>query len=157
MAKNKLKNIVYSVLFLAVIGGLFAWPIITDKNRPLVKAWNQAGIGCLSSMVKVAKHEHANLTITVDGVKESFDRDLGIVRNCMGEFHVHTGQPGILHLETVSPSEIFKLSHFFVVYDKPLVREGYKLEVIMNGAHVNDPVNLELADKQVIELKYTKE
>lgn len=155
MAKNKLKNIVYSVLFLGVVGGLFAWPIITDPNRPIVSAWKKAGIGCLGPGVQIGKHIHSNLSISVDGVNESFDMDLGIARGCMGEFHVHKGQAGVLHLETISAKKEFKLSDFFVVYGKPLMRDGYTLEATANGAPVADPANLILEDKQVIELKYT--
>ena len=156
MSKNNMKTTFYIVSAAVVIGGLFAWPIINDKNRPIVSEWKKAGIACLGPGAKVAKHEHADLTINVDGKQESFDRDLGIARGCMGEFHVHAGQPGVLHLETISATKEFKLSDFALIYGKPFLREGYKIEVILNGkSYEGDPAGLILDDQQVIELIYT--
>ena len=118
MAKNNLKNVLIGVGTLVVIGGLFAWPIINDKNRPIVAAWKKAGIACLGPNVTVGKHIHPTLSISVDGVNESFDRDLGIARGCVGEFHVHKGNVGTLHLETISSTKEFKLSDFSLIYGK---------------------------------------
>ncbi len=157
MAKNKLKNIVYSVAFLAVMGGLFAWPILNDKNRPLIKEWNAADVGCISghsAIAGVGQHIHQTINITVDGKAETIVGDLGVVRGCMAETHVHQGQDNVVHVESLDGSKKLKLTQFLVVYGKPLQREGYTVEVIVNGTPVADPENLILEDKQVIEIKY---
>ena len=157
MVKNKLKNIVYVVLFLGVMGGLFAWPIINDKNRPLVKAWNAAGVGCISGHSAIAggsQHIHQDLIVTVDDKPEIIVGDMGIVRGCMAELHVHAGQNNHIHLESLDGTKKFRLTQFLAIYGKPLQREGYTVEVIVNGTPVTDPERLILEDKQVIEIKY---
>ncbi len=155
MVKNKLKNVAYSVGFLVLMGGLFAWPIINDKTRPLVKAWNDAGVGCLSGHQNASQHIHQQVTITVDGKPETLVGEIGIVRSCMAESHVHSGENNLIHVESADPNKKITLGQFFVVYGKPLVRDGYNLEVIVNDKPVADPANLVLEDKQVIEIKYT--
>lgn len=158
MAKNKLKNIVYSVLFLGVVGGLFAWPIMTDPNRPLVKTWNAADVNCIAGHSAIAgggQHIHQTLTISVNGAPETLVGDMGVVRGCMAEIHVHKGTDNYLHSESIDATKKFKLEQFFAVYGTPLVRDGYTLEAIVNGATVADPANLVLEDKQLIDLKYT--
>lgn len=158
MSKNNTKNILSVVGVLLVVGGLFAWPIITDPDKGLVKAWNASDVGCIAGHSVVtggAQHIHQSLTITVDGVDESIVPNSGIVRSCMAELHVHEGNT--IHLESLNPSKKFKLSQFFIVYEKPLVREGYKLEVTVNNEIVSDPANLVLEDGQVIKMTYVSE
>ena len=152
---NKFKTWFYGIGAAVVIGGLFAWPIITDPNRPLVKAWNDAGIDCLSSHQNASQHIHQSLTITVDGINEIITANTGIVSGCMAELHVHEGEAGVIHLETVLPDKEFKLKDFFIVHGAPLIREGYTLEAKVNGEVVADPAELILADKQQITLDYS--
>lgn len=158
MAKNKLKNWIYGggVLILLVI--LFGWPIVNDKTRPLVKAWNAAGVGCISghsAIQGVGQHIHQTLNITVDGKPEKIVGDLGISRGCMAELHVHAGTDNYIHLESLDKQKKFTLGQFLAVYGKELNREGYTLEATLNGQpYTGDISQLILEDKQVIELKY---
>ena len=157
MSKNNLKNILYTVGLIVLVGGLFIYPVVTDPNRPLIKAWNAAGIGCLAGHTNLSQHIHQQISITVDGNEEKIPGNTGIVPACMAELHVHDGEPNLIHLESIAAGKKFKLSDFFIVYGKPLIREGYKLEVTLNGAKVEDPANLILEDKQILAVKYTKE
>jgi len=154
MTKNN-SGIIWGVVTVLVVGGLFAWPILNDDTRPMVKAWKDAGLDCLSGHTNLAQHIHQTLTITVDGENESLAKDIGIAPSCMAEVHVHSGQPNVLHLETIISDKRIELGKFFTVYGKPIVREGYDLKMTINDkAYAGEPGELVLEDGQVIELKY---
>ncbi|HEY4496797.1 MAG TPA: hypothetical protein VI432_01430 [Candidatus Paceibacterota bacterium] len=158
MAKNNTKNLIYIVGGLLIIGGLFAWPIITDETRASVKDWNKAGVGCLLGHQQVVSHIHQQLLITVDGEEETIPPNTGIARGCMAEIHVHEGEANILHVETAVAGKEMKLGHFFAVYDKPINRDGYDLIMGVNGeAYEGDPLEFVLQDQQVIEIEYNSE
>lgn len=157
MAKNNLKNWAYGVGITAAVVGLFAWPIITDPHKAEVAQWKAAGLGCLGGHMNAHQHIHQQLLITVDGAPETLSGDIGIVPSCMAEVHVHRGESNLLHVESVLPDKKLTLGQFFVVYGKPIQRDGYKLEIKVNGTvYAQDPASLVLQDKQVIEMKYTK-
>ena len=140
-----------------LLAGLFAWPIVTDKTRAWVKEWKAAGLECLNGHQNASQHIHQTVTINVDDKPETLVGDLGYVRSCMAEIHIHKGQDNYLHVESVSADKKFKLGQFFAVYRKPLEREGYTLEAKVNGeAYTGNIADLILADKQVIELNYKK-
>lgn len=156
MRNNKLKNWIYGVVAVVVLGGLFAWPIINDETRPVVKAWNEADVECLSGHQAAVSHIHPRLFITVDGANEPISGDMGIVRSCMAEIHVHSGEANILHVESAWPNKEFKLSQFVeAVYGEPIDREGYALEMKVDGEDSSEFGDLLLQDGQVIELNYT--
>ena len=148
---------IWAVVGVLGLGGLFAWPIMNDENRPIVKAWNDAGIECLSGQQPAAMHIHPRLFITVDGVNEPISGDMGIVRGCMTEVHVHTGEDNVLHVESVFANKEFKLSDFVeTIYGQSIEREGYTLEMKVDGELSTEYGEFVFAeDGQVIELEYT--
>lgn len=158
MNNNKFKNWMYGIGVVVVLGGLFAWPIINDDSKALVKAWDEVDVDCLSGGHQVAQlHIHPQIRITVDGSPESIPDDMGSVRACtMAEIHTHDSS-GTLHVESTLSSKEFNLGQFLVVYGEPLEREGYNLEVRVNGEASEASADLVFEDRQVIELIYTSE
>jgi hypothetical protein len=58
-------------------------------------------------------------------------------------------------VESASATKEFFLSDFFVVYDEPLMREGYELSMTVNGVPSDVFGDLRLAEPQAIVLEYT--
>ena len=156
MKNNKLKNWTYGIGAVVVLIGLFVWPAITDENGPLIRTWNEAGVECLDSHLDLAQHFHPQLFINVDGINESLSGNIGIVRGCMAETHIHGGESNIIHVESVWSDKEFNLGQFVEsIYGQPIERAGYILEMKVNGEDSAEYGDLKLEDEQVIELNYT--
>ncbi|MDO8466521.1 MAG: hypothetical protein Q7S83_00015 [bacterium] len=153
---SKSGKIIAAVGVVVVLGVLFALPKMTDPTRATASLWQQAGLDCLNNgHTGVGLHFHPNLRILVEGVEEGIPANVGVLKSCMGEVHTHDAS-GKIHIESVNGSKEFYLKDFFVVFDKPLQREGYNLVM-----KVDDKINFELGelvlrDKQMITIEYTK-
>ncbi|MBI2013698.1 MAG: hypothetical protein HYS87_02650 [Candidatus Colwellbacteria bacterium] len=154
---KKYKNLIIGIAVVAVIGGLFVWPIINDETRGMAALWNDADVNCISGHgAPLQQHIHQLLLITVDGVEETINENFGIVRSCMGELHVHGAEPNKIHLESLEKNKEFTLEQFFVVYGTAIEREGYTLEAFINGEPYEGVIaELTLEDQQSIELEYS--
>ena len=152
MNKNK-SAIIFIVVIIAALGILFALPRLGDPNREIVKTWRAAGIDCLPSHANANLHIHPTLEIEVSGRRETIPANLGIVRGCMAEVHIHDIS-GTIHLESVSAGKTFTLGQFFAISGKSLERPGFRLEMTVDGSANAQLGNLILKDKQKIVLKY---
>lgn len=155
MNKNK-SAIVIVIVIVIVLVVLFAIPRFSDPTRAQVKAWKEEGINCLPSHQNASLHIHPILQIIIDGRPEVILANLGIVRSCMAEIHTHDGS-GTLHVESVLATKTFTLDQFFKVWGKTLERDGFSLEMTVDGLASQELGNLILRDGQQIILKYTKQ
>lgn len=150
------KSIIWVIIILVLLGILFAWPAISNPARGKISAWHDEGIDCLPSHTRAELHIHPTLTITVDGELEVIPSNTGIVRGCMAEVHTHDAS-GTIHIESALAVKDFTLSQFLFIYEKPFVREGYSMKMMVDGVESNAGEGLVLKDKQQIKLDYIKE
>ena len=144
----------FAVLLLA----LFVIPRLTNPNNAIVAAWSEAGIECLiNGHTRLSQHFHPVLKITVDGLDEAIPANVGLLQSCMAEVHTHDTS-GILHVESASGDKKFYLKDFLTVYGKSFRRPGYNVGLRVDGKlNVDELENLELKDKQQIEIFYISE
>ncbi len=133
---------------LLVVAGLVALPRLSRKSL------YAEGAPCLAPNLPLVMHIHPELIIEVDGKPESIPGDIGIGGVCERAIHTHdaTGQ---IHVESQVQRD-YKLSDFFIVWEKPILREGYDLEMTVDGVVFSEYGALMLKDKQKIALKYNK-
>jgi len=143
------------VVIIIVIVVLFAWPKVNDPYKTVVAGWHDAGVDCLPSHQNARLHIHPQLTVTVDGSSETIPANTGIVRGCMAETHTHD-TTGTIHVEAIDTEKKLTLGQFFAVWGKPLMRDGYNVEVKVDGAVIVDSESTIFRDKQKIEITYTK-
>ena len=153
--KNNKTVVVWVVIGIVLLGGLFMWPKFSNPYRGDIKAWERAGVDCLPSHTRAALHIHPHLTITVDGTQEDIPQNTGIVRGCMAELHTHEGD-GTIHAESVLAAKEFTLGQFLLIYKKPYEREGYTVSMKVDGVESQEGEDLVLRDKQDVVLEYTQ-
>ncbi|PIT92086.1 MAG: hypothetical protein COU08_04515 [Candidatus Harrisonbacteria bacterium CG10_big_fil_rev_8_21_14_0_10_42_17] len=144
------------MLGIVVIAGLFVYPKLTDPNRGLVKFWKQAGLNCLQSHNNLFYHIHPRLLITIDGEREPISANQGIQGSCMSEMHTHDGT-GTLHLEPIEKKD-FTLNQFLsLILKKPLQREGFTYQILVNGVLDTSNGEVVLEDHQELVIDYVSE
>ena len=119
-------------------------------------------------------HHHAALQILVGGSPISIPTDLGRTDFCYYWLHMHTGEPGIIHVEAPS-DRTFTLADFFGVWsmwagEKELIdarhvstislRSDQKLLVFVDSgdgpqAYTGDPAGIVIREHEVITLEVT--
>lgn len=153
---NSRNAVVWIIVVLVVVAGLFMWPKFSNPARSQIARWREAGIDCLPSHQKANLHIHPRLTITVDGAPEIVPANTGNVRDCMAEMHVHEAN-GTIHVESVRAGKEFTLGQFLIMYEKPYAREGFRVSLTVNGVESAEGEALILRDKQEIALEYASE
>ena len=155
MKRNK-ATIIWIVVIVVVLAGLFILPRITGDRGSVVGGWKDTGIGCLlQGHTRLTQHIHPALAITVDGTPEATLANIGIIPTCMSELHTHDGS-GVIHAESADAKKTFTLGQFFEVWGEPLLREGYILSASVDGEVVTDPASIVLRDGELIALEYTR-
>ncbi len=154
MKKNKSGFFILGIILLLI--AFFIWNRLTNLDLKDVAAWKSAGLDCINEGVTtLGQHIHPQVRIYVDGTEEFIPAHIGLIRSCTSEIHTHEDMPNI-HVESAFADKVFKLGEFFVVWDEPIERPGYKVEMTVDGQTSTDLGNLVLKDKQQIVLKYTK-
>ncbi len=155
--KSRFKIYLYFAILIVALGALFIWPKINDPNKEIVTKWSTLDVECLQNgHVNLAQHIHSNLTISVDGAKTEIPADIGILKNCMAEVHIHDNT-GKIHIETAEAGKQFMLKTFFDVWGEKLNKDGYSLKMSVNNIPNEEGGDLILADNQQILLEYTKQ
>ena len=149
------KGILITLIITILIIGLLIWGSSSQKDTLIL--WEDTEVACLTyGHQRLSEHIHPIMHITVDGEKETIPANIGITSDCMAELHTHD-ETGTIHAESFLPGRIsnFDLSHFFLVWNKEMNREGYSLEIIQDG-QIKESINeVKLIDYSNIELKYT--
>lgn len=109
-----------------IVGGII-WAIIASPNGP--DGTNPASggpdtTGTLEDLVQSCTtdmfttfHIHPNLTIYVNGAKQTIPANIGITNSCMHPIHTHDDS-GKIHVESPEQRD-FTLGDFFLVWGKP--------------------------------------
>lgn len=137
------------------MAGLFLWPKLNDPNKGAKKAWADSDIDCLVSHSKTAQHIHPRLTVFVDEQRIEVPANAGDVTGCMAEVHTHDGA-GTIHVESIDSGKQFKLKDFFTIWGQPFEKDGYDIEMTVDGKSSADLGELILQDGQEIILNYKK-
>lgn len=140
--------------YLWIIGlviGLLALFIVPRLLNGSLK--NESGLSCLSSNLPLTMHIHPKLTVTIDGVGEIIPGNVGL-SPCELPIHTHD-TTGIIHVESQVVRD-YTLGEFLKVWGQPINREGYKLEMAVDGKPNQELDKLVLRDKQEIVLNYKK-
>jgi len=151
----KTKTLIIYLVVTIIIIGLFVLGNSTQENN--IVSFGDTDVACLTNgHQRVAEHIHPQLQITVDGVPEQIPANIGITANCMPELHTHD-TTGSIHAESFLSGRLdsFNLSHFFVVWNKEYIREGFDLEIIQDGEIKNSIEDVKFIDHSIIEMKYT--
>ena len=150
MKKNK-ATIIWVTVVVLVLAGLFILPRFLGSSPSFSTG---SGVPCLVRNAQVIKHIHPHLTIVVDG---EFETIPGVIGNspCLRQIHTHD-RTGELHVEPQGTSRDYTLGDFFKVWGKPVEREGYSLEVTVDGEFVASQSDIVFQDGQRIVAEYTK-
>ncbi len=150
---NKTVTIVVILIILCV--GLIYWSNSNNPKLEMVKTWQAAGINCLvQGEVNLQTHIHPFLSITVNGDNETIPANTGITQECFSDIHTHD-TTGTLHVESYVRDRVATLGQFLTVLDKPIIRKGYNLTILVDNATSTAYDKLVLKDQQKIELRYT--
>lgn len=153
----KKKHIILGVGVAVLLAVLFAWPkMFNEERKEALARLDLAEVGCLpNGHTNLGQHIHPFLRVDLDGKPITMPADIGVIDSCMGEMHTHDST-GKIHLETASPTKTFTLQQFMTLWGQPLQREGFALEMTVDGQPSPDYGSLILKDKQEVVLKYTK-
>ena len=126
---------------------------IVPKLKGTANTYN-GSLDCLLPNLQLALHWHPTLKILVDGQSESIPSNLGLIGDCHFPLHTHDSS-GAIHVEAQVVRD-YTLGEFMEVWGQPLQRDGYTLEMTVDGQPNTDFGNLVLKDKQEIVLNYSK-
>jgi len=153
-----MKNIALFIGIPLLVVGLLAWGRASKGNAPLAMVPG-TNVACLpNGHQQLDLHIHPLLSISVDGEEEAIPANIGITSTCMAEIHTHDAS-GQLHVETTSQERFEQIAFkdFFDVWEMPLEREGYSLQIRYEGNIVDDVSEVLLTDLAHIELMYTSQ
>lgn len=151
MQKNK--TIIWSAGVFILLAGLFLYPRIFGNGGA---GNSSSGVPCLVPNLPLVEHIHPQLTIIVDDKPEIIPAGIGMSL-CEKAIHTHDEDAGrgIIHVEAQVKRD-YVLADFYDVWGKPISREGYHLEITVDGEAVQNAENIILKDEQRIAMKYTK-
>lgn len=112
----------------------------------------KGSLDCLAPNLPLAIHWHPKLKISVDGQGEVIPANLGLNGDCHLPLHTHDST-GVIHVEAQVARD-YTLGEFMEVWGKSLQRDGYTLEMTVDGQLNAELGNLVLKDKQEIQLSY---
>lgn len=131
------------------------WALPADP----VKVAKRLGLEVKLGMEGDAKHEHAHLSLFVNGEQQPIPANLGIdPAGNIAELHTHDAR-GVLHVESFSTDKLFTLDQVFRIWEIPLSKTGigqfktdaeHTLKFYIDGKEVQD-------DPSEIELKHHRE
>ena len=147
MRKNK-STIIWIIVAVLIVGGLFALPRFFGSSS----FSGGSGAPCLAQHLSVREHIHPQLTIAMDGEFETIPATIGN-SPCLRTIHTHD-RTGELHVEPQDSSE-YTLADFFRTWGKSIEREGYALEITVNGTLVENPAAIIFEGGQRIAMEYT--
>lgn len=136
---------------------LIVWGTATGKDKLIM--FKNTDVACLpNGHQSMAVHIHPHMRILVDDEEETIPANIGILPGCMSETHTHD-ETGTLHIESADAERIdgMHLGHFFSVWERNHMRDGYSLEIMQDGETKNTIEDVILKDRSQIELRYTSE
>jgi hypothetical protein len=152
---NETKGMIITLLITLVIGGFLVWAMSARNNT--IAYFKDTDVACLiNGHQNLAFHIHPKMAITVDGTPEVLPANIGITDTCMSEVHTHdiTGE---IHVESFDAERLqyLTLQHFFDVWGVSPERDGYILEIYLDGQKKESVSDIPFIDHSLIELKYT--
>lgn len=151
----KIKPFVTIVLVVVALICLFVLANLT-KNKN-ISYFGNTDIACLTQgHQNLAFHVHPKMKISVDGVNETIPANIGINAGCMSEIHTHDAT-GEIHVESINGDRLkeMSLADLYKVWGTSPERDGYNLEIYLNGELKNSVVEIPIIDHSQIEMKYT--
>lgn len=110
-------------------------------------------VPCLVNGLPLVQHIHPRLRVIIDGKEQIIPTDIGIGA-CERAIHTHD-TTGEIHVEA-QDNRAYTLGDFFDVWGKPLMKEGYAVEMTVDDAPSQEFGDLKLKDKQMIVVQYKK-
>lgn len=146
----KKKNIIIVLATGLVLVFLFSYKTLFSDKKSVTAS---SSVPCLVPNFPLVQHAHAELRIFVDGVEEKIPKDIGL-DGCERALHTHE-EDNVIHIEAQDRHE-YTLNDFFSVWRETITRDGYSQELKVNEEIIQNHENVILADKQKIEIIYTK-
>jgi hypothetical protein len=139
------------------------WTLPADP----VKVAKKLGLEVKQGMEGDAKHEHAHLSLFVNGKQQPIPANLGIdPASNIAELHTHDAR-GVLHVESYSADKVFTLDQVFKIWEVPLSKTQigqFKtdaervLKFYVDGKEVqDDPSKIELSHHREIGIVFGTE
>ena len=152
--KNGNKNlIVFSLVFAVILVGLIFWQKENNAAPGNQKAEVASTVPYLLPNLPLKQHIHPELKIFVDGVEEALPAEIGLTLTQHRAIHTHETD-GVIHVEAQDTRD-YTLGNFFSVWGKTIAREGYDVQMLVDGSPSTKYENLVFRDGQKIVLKYT--
>lgn len=141
-------SIIWSVIIVLAAGLLL---IGAGSRSSKAETWKDTSVPCLPGGHQGAgQHYHAQLSVVVDGQRQSVPAQIGINSNCMAEVHTHD-RSGKIHIETPANSgHQYSIRDFFAVWGKPLKRSGYKRVITVNDSSTTPRHTIKESDRITI-------
>lgn len=154
MEKNNKSIALGAVLLSLVLVGLFVWAKSHKKGGAVQTANAVDAVPFVVANIPLKQHIHPELRIFVDGVEEKIPANtgLGLQHRVL---HTHE-EDGVVHVESQDTRE-YTLGDFMGVWGKSLERQGYTLEMTVDGTVNTELGALKFKDGQKTVLNYTKE
>ncbi|WP_106396959.1 hypothetical protein [Actinocorallia populi] len=136
------------------------WALPADP----VRVAKDLGLEVKAGMEGDAKHEHAHLSLFINGQQQPVPANLGIdPTNNIAELHTHDAR-GVLHVESYSADKVFTLDQVFKIWEIPLSKTQIgqfkadaerTLKFYIDGKEVqDDPSEIELSHHREIGIVY---
>lgn len=151
----KIKPFITIILITVFLIGLF---VLADQVKDKsITYFEDTNVACLAQgHQNLDFHVHPKMKITVDGVDEIIPANIGINAGCMSEIHTHDAT-GEIHVESFNGERLKEMSiaDLYKVWGVSPEREGYNLEIYLDGELKNSVANIPIIDHSQIEMKYT--
>lgn len=134
----------------AVVAGLVVILLFSGGKRG---GLTSSTVPCLVEGLPLAQHIHPKLRIIIEGIEQVIPTNIGI-NVCEHAVHTHD-TTGEIHVEA-QDSRAYTLGDFFDVWGEPIAKDGYTLEMTVDGAVSQELGALKLKDEQEIVVTYKR-
>jgi hypothetical protein len=147
-----------------IVTGLIIWAMMVGEQSTLDKyktlSTRDVAQICTTDMA-TQFHIHPELTIIIDGNKQTIPAEIGITPTCMNSIHTHD-DTGVIHIESPVQRD-FTLGDFFAVWKQPFdamhildktAMHAGQITMTINGKSANTFENTILKDKDQIVISY---
>lgn len=159
-AQQGMKKWLSGVGLIAVIGLLLGWVFYSAAQPAKERTTREVAMSCTTDMA-TEYHIHPRISISVKGVKQDVNSNIGVRAGCMNPLHTHDSS-GVIHVESPEKRD-FALADFFAVWDKPFSKDQLfdhmsgpegTVKLFVNGTENSEFENYVVKDKDEIDIKY---
>ncbi len=160
MRKKNNKTVAAMILAIIVAFSLLGFGNFFTHTNTSSTTTRELALSCTLDMY-TRFHIHPNLTIIINGLKQTIPANTGISLACMHPLHTHDAS-GKIHVESPEQRD-FTLGDFFAVWQKPFSKDrildykadgGHQIVMTVDDQPSSEFENLVFKDGQQIVIEY---